>query len=155
MRTLVYSTRSYDQYFLEKLNSTHELVFTEKPLNESTSVLAKGYDHVDLVKAKSLGIKLARVSAYSPYAIAEQAVALLMALNRKIVLGQELMAKGDYRLDQLVGFDLKGKTVGIIGTGKIGSAFAKIMNGFGCNLLAYDININMELLGKKILNILL
>ena len=183
MKTLVYSTRAYDQSFLEKAALTkHELVFTEQALNKETAKLAKGfeaislftsdnaseevlavlsgggvkyialrtagYDHVDLVKAKSLGIKVARVSAYSPYAIAEQAVALLMALNRKIVLGQELMNKGDYRLDQLVGFDLKGKTVGIIGTGKIGSAFAKIMNGFGCNLLAYDIDINMELIGK-------
>lgn len=97
-----------------------------------------GHDQIDLKKARSLGIKVANVPEYSPYAIAEHAVALLMALNRKIVLGQKLMEMGDYRLDNLVGFDLHGKTVGIIGTGKIGSAFAKILHGFGSTLLGYD-----------------
>ncbi|WP_369764713.1 2-hydroxyacid dehydrogenase [Flavobacterium sp. WC2429] len=105
-----------------------------------------GHDHIDLKKARSLGIKVANVPEYSPFSIAEHAVALLMALNRKIVLGQKLMEMGDYRLDNLVGFDLHGKTVGIIGTGKIGSAFAKIMHGFGCTLLAYDPFINEELI---------
>jgi D-lactate dehydrogenase len=104
-----------------------------------------GYDNIDLKKARSLGIKVANVPAYSPYSVAEHAVALLMALNRKLILGQKLMQTGDYRLDHLVGFDLHGKTVGIIGTGKIGTAFAKIMNGFGCKLLAYDIVENKKL----------
>jgi D-lactate dehydrogenase len=105
-----------------------------------------GYDHVDLTKAKSLGIKVANVPTYSPYSIAEHAVALLMALNRKIVLGQQLMRQNDFRLDELVGFDLHDKTIGIVGTGKIGSVFAKIMHGFGCKLLAYDIDVNKELI---------
>ena len=105
-----------------------------------------GYDHVDLAKAKQLNIKVANVPAYSPYAIAEHAVALLMALNRKLILGQQLMQTGDYRLDQLIGFDLHGKKVGIVGTGKIGTAFAKIMHGFGCNLLGYDVEINNQLI---------
>lgn len=105
-----------------------------------------GYDHVDLAKAKLLGINVANVPAYSPYAIAEHTVALLMALNRKIVLGQQLMQINDFRLDQLVGFDLHGKTVGVVGTGKIGSAFAKIMHGFGCKLLGFDIEENKELI---------
>jgi D-lactate dehydrogenase len=105
-----------------------------------------GYDHVDLAKAKSLGIKVANVPAYSPYAIAEHTVALLMALNRKIVLGQQLIRQNDFRLDELVGFDLHGKTVGIVGTGKIGSVFAKIMFGFGSKLLAYDIEVNEALI---------
>jgi len=105
-----------------------------------------GYDHVDLAIAKSLGIKVANVPAYSPYSIAEHTVALLMALNRKIVLGQQLIRQNDFRLDKLVGFDLHGKTIGIVGTGKIGSAFAKIMYGFGCKLLAYDIEVNKELI---------
>ena len=105
-----------------------------------------GYDHVDLAKAKQLNIKVANVPAYSPYAIAEHAVALLMALNRKLILGQQLMQTGDYRLDQLKGFDLHGKKVGIVGTGKIGTAFAKIMHGFGCNLLGYDVEINNQLI---------
>lgn len=107
-----------------------------------------GYDHVDLARAKSLGIKVANVPEYSPYAIAELAVALLMALNRKLVLGQTLMQIGDYRLDHLVGFDLHGKTIGIVGTGKIGAAFAKIMHGFGCKILAFDMQENKELMNE-------
>lgn len=98
-----------------------------------------GFDHVDLDKAKQLNIKVANVPAYSPYAIAEHSVALLMALNRKILLSQELMKKNDFRLDHLIGFDLHKKTIGVVGTGKIGAAFVKIMHGFGCKILAYDI----------------
>ncbi|UFH35242.1 2-hydroxyacid dehydrogenase [Flavobacterium acetivorans] len=105
-----------------------------------------GYDNIDLKKARSLGIKVANIPDYSPYAVAEHAVALLMALNRKIILGQKLMQMGDYRLDNLIGFDLHGKTVGIVGTGKIGSAFAKIMHGFGCKLLACDPKENKKLI---------
>ena len=98
-----------------------------------------GSDHISLAKAKSLGFKVANVPAYSPYSVAEHAVALLLALNRKIVIGQQLMQHGNYELDSLVGFDIHHKTVGIIGMGKIGTAFAKIMKGFGCRLLAYDL----------------
>ena len=105
-----------------------------------------GYDHINLTKAKTLGIKVANVPTYSPYSIAEHTVALLMALNRKLLLGQQQMRQNDFRLDELVGFDLHGKTVGIVGTGKIGSVFAKIMHGFGCKLLAYDIEVNKELI---------
>jgi D-lactate dehydrogenase len=107
-----------------------------------------GYDYVDIAKAKSLGIKVANVPAYSPYAIAEHALTLLLALNRKLILSQYLMRIGDYRLDQLIGSDLHGKTIGIIGTGKIGAAFASIMNGFGCELLAYDVIQNEALQSK-------
>jgi D-lactate dehydrogenase len=105
-----------------------------------------GHDHVDLEQAKVLGIKVANVPTYSPYAIAEHAVALLLALNRKLKLGQHLMQQGDFRLDQLIGFDLHGKTIGIVGTGKIGAALARIMQGFGCKILAYDAVENSELL---------
>lgn len=97
-----------------------------------------GYDHVDLDKAREMGIRVANVPAYSPYAVAEHAVALLLALNRKIVLSQQLIRTHDFRLDQLIGFDLKGKTVGIVGFGKIGQTFARIMKGFGCKLIVYD-----------------
>jgi D-lactate dehydrogenase len=109
------------------------------------SLRSVGYDHVDLVKAKQLNIKVANVPAYSPYAIAEHSVALLMALNRKIILSQNLMKQNDFRLDKLVGFDLHNKTIGVIGTGKIGAAFVRIMNGFGCKILAFDIEQNHEL----------
>jgi D-lactate dehydrogenase len=104
-----------------------------------------GFDHVDLKKASKLGMKIANVPAYSPFAIAEFAVALIQALNRKIILSQQLMAQHDFRLDQLVGLDLHGKTVGIVGTGTIGSIFAKIMQGFGCQLIGYDIVKNRKL----------
>ena len=102
------------------------------------SLRSVGYDHVNLETAKALGIKVANVPEYSPYAIAEHAVAMLLMLNRKLYEAQLLIQMQDYRLDALVGFDLHGKTVGVVGTGKIGFAFAKIMNGFGCKLLAFD-----------------
>lgn len=97
-----------------------------------------GYDHVDLMQAKKLAIHVANVPEYSPYAIAEHAVALLLALNRKILTSQSQMQQKDFRLDNLVGFDIHGKTIGIIGTGTIGMTFAKIMTGFGANLVGYD-----------------
>jgi len=105
-----------------------------------------GYDNVDLAKAIQVGIKVANVPAYSPYAIAEHSVALLMALNRNLILGNELMKLNDFRLDKLIGFDLHKKTVGVIGTGKIGAAFVKIMHGFGCKILANDIESDNELI---------
>ncbi len=105
-----------------------------------------GHDNVDLYTAKELGIKVANVPAYSPYSIAEHSVALLLILNRKIIQGQALMQQNNFCLDGLIGFDLNGKTVGIVGTGKIGAAFARIMNGFGCKLLGYDIVQNRELI---------
>ncbi|MFV5689394.1 NAD(P)-dependent oxidoreductase [Flavobacterium sp. ZT3R25] len=107
-----------------------------------------GSDNVNLARAKSLAIKVANVPTYSPYSVAELAVSLLLALNRKLVLGQTLMQIGDYRLDHLVGFDLHGKTIGIIGTGEIGAAFARIMHGFGCSLLAFDRQENKELMDE-------
>lgn len=103
-----------------------------------------GFDHVDLQAAKLLGIKVANVPAYSPYSVAEHAVTLLMAFNRKIIQGQALLHQQDFRLDTLVGFDIHGKTVGVIGTGKIGMAFAQIMKGFGAKVIAYDPVQNME-----------
>lgn len=97
-----------------------------------------GHDHVDLKKAKELNISVANVPEYSPYSIAEHAVTLLMAINRKIIESQILMQLHDFRLDTLIGFDVHGKTVGIVGTGKIGMVFAKIMRGFGAIVLATD-----------------
>ena len=97
-----------------------------------------GYDHVDLKKTTELGIKVANVPNYSPFSIAEHSVLLVLSLVRKLSKGQALMKKNDFRLDELIGFDLNGKTIGIIGTGAIGSAFARIMHGFGCRLIACD-----------------
>lgn len=97
-----------------------------------------GFNNVDLTAAKSLGLTVARVPAYSPHAVAEHAVALIMALNRKTHRAYNRVREGNFALQGLCGFDLFGKTVGVVGTGKIGLAFAHIMNGFGCKLLAYD-----------------
>lgn len=97
-----------------------------------------GYDHIDLHRAAQLGIRVARVPEYSPYAIAEHAVAMLMMMNRKLFDAQLLMKLQDFRLDTLTGFDIHGKTVGVIGTGKIGMAFARIMLGFGTVVVASD-----------------
>jgi len=104
-----------------------------------------GFDHVDIKKACELNIKVANVPRYSPYSVAEHSVMLLLTLIRKLSIGQALMEKNDFRLDQLIGFDLKGKTIGIIGTGAIGEVMAKIMHGFGCNILGYDVKENQAL----------
>ena len=97
-----------------------------------------GFDHVDLNEAKILGVHVANVPEYSPYAIAEHAVAMMMVMNRKILEGRMLMQLQDFRVDTLTGSDIHGKTIGIVGTGKIGMAFASIMSGFGTTLLAFD-----------------
>lgn len=104
-----------------------------------------GFNHIDLAKAKELGIRVANVPAYSPYAVAEHTVALMLALNRKLTKAHNRIRESNFSLTGLVGFDMNGKTAGIIGTGKIGSVVAKILNGFGCRLLGYDILPNMTL----------
>ena len=97
-----------------------------------------GYNHVDLIAAARLGLTVTRVPEYSPHAVAEHAVALVMTLNRKIHRAHARVRELNFSLDGLVGFDLYGKTVGIIGTGRIGRAAARIFNGFGCRILAFD-----------------
>ncbi|AZC25090.1 2-hydroxyacid dehydrogenase [Pseudomonas sessilinigenes] len=97
-----------------------------------------GYNHVDLPAAKRLGLDVVRVPAYSPHAVAEHAVALILALNRRLHRAYNRTREGDFTLHGLTGFDLVGKTVGVVGTGQIGATFARIMAGFGCQLLAYD-----------------
>jgi D-lactate dehydrogenase len=97
-----------------------------------------GYNHVDLAAARELGLTVTRVPDYSPYAVAEHAVALLLTLNRKVHRAYNRVRESNFSLEGLVGFDLHGKTVGVVGTGKIGAVFAKIMTGFGCRLLAFD-----------------
>lgn len=98
-----------------------------------------GFNHVDLNAAKEANITVVRVPDYSPYAVAEHAVALILTLNRRIHHAYIRVKENNFALNHLLGFDLHGKTVGVIGTGKIGKIFAKIMKGFGCNILAYDV----------------
>lgn len=98
-----------------------------------------GFNNVDLKAAAELGFTLVRVPAYSPYAVAEHAVALILTLNRKIHRAYNRVREGNFALDGLLGFDLNGCTVGIVGTGKIGSITAGIIKGFGCEILGYDL----------------
>lgn len=97
-----------------------------------------GFNNVDLECAERLNLIVARVPEYSPHAVAEHAVALILALNRNIHRAFNRVREHDYSLNGLLGFDLYQKTVGVVGTGKIGATFAQIMTGFGCRVLAYD-----------------
>jgi D-lactate dehydrogenase len=104
-----------------------------------------GFNHVDLASAQTLGLRVARVPEYSPHAVAEHAVALILSLNRKIHRAYNRVREGNFSLNGLVGFDLNKKTVGVIGTGRIGSVMAKILSGFGCQVIAHDIVQNPQL----------
>jgi D-lactate dehydrogenase len=97
-----------------------------------------GFNHVDVAAAARLGIAVARVPAYSPHAVAEHAVALMLALNRKLHRAYNRVREQDFSLDGLVGFDMNGKTAGIVGTGQIGEVACRILLGFGCTVLAHD-----------------
>ena len=179
MKILFYSTKNFEQPYLEIGRDRHEVIFIKESLSLQTAdkakgfdvisifagddassnvlealyknevraiaVRAAGYDNVDLVKANNLGLKVANVPDYSPFAIAEHAVALILALDRKIITADRQVHIQNFTTGNLVGFDLHGKTIGIIGVGNIGSVFAKIMHGFGCHLLGHDIRENKEL----------
>lgn len=174
MKVAVFSTKPYDQRFLEVANQahSHELAFFEDRLNERTAPLAQGcnavcafvnddlnartleilsglgvrmvalrcagFNQVDLKAAAALGINVRRVPAYSPYAVAEFAIGLILSLNRKFYRAFNRVREGNFGIDGLLGFDLHGKTVGFIGTGKIGFLTAKPLGAMGCQLLAFD-----------------
>lgn len=104
-----------------------------------------GYNNVDLVAADRLGITIVRVPAYSPHAVAEYAVGLLLSLNRKIHRAYSRVREQNFSLEGMIGFDLVGKTVGVIGTGRIGTIFSTIIKSFGCRVLAYDLKPNVDL----------
>ena len=104
-----------------------------------------GYNHIDLDAAKELGLGVARVPAYAPEGVAEHAVALMLALNRRIHRAYNRVREHNFSLEGLMGFQMHGRSVGIVGTGKIGAAAARILHGFGCELLGYDVKKNEEL----------
>ena len=168
MKTTVFSTHKFEEPYLVKANNDkHQLKLLESRLTKETAILATGseavslftgddasahiveklsaigvkyialrsagFNHVDLEKVAEMNMKVARVPAYSPYAIAEHTLALILALNRKRVREQ------NFSLNGLTGFDLNGKTVGVIGTGKIGAVLVKILHGLGCKILAQDV----------------
>ena len=101
-----------------------------------------GFNNVDLKAAERLGISVVRVPAYSPYAVAEHTVALILTLNRQIHRAYHRIRDGNFALDGLLGFDLRGRTVGVVGTGQIGLEVVRIMRGFGCRVLCYDLHTN-------------
>ena len=109
-----------------------------------------GYNNVNLDAAKKYGLTIVRVPAYSPHAVAEHAVALILTLNRKTHKAYNRVREGNFSLERLTGFDLFGKTVGVVGTGKIGETFCGIMKGFGCKVLAYDIFENKALITEGV-----
>lgn len=116
---------------------------------QAIALRCTGFNHVDLKAAARLGIRVARVTFYSPYSVAEFAVGLVQTLNRKFHKAHNRVRESNFNLEGLVGFDLHGRTVGVVGTGKIGMVFAQIMRGFGCQLLGYDLypNPQFEALG--------
>ena len=132
-------------------------VFVNDKVNaEVISVLAKksvriialrcaGFNNVDLDAARSNGIRVCRVPEYSPEAIAEHTVAMILTLNRKTHKAYNRVREQNFSLNGLLGFNLHGKTIGVIGTGKIGKAFCRIMLGFGCKVVAYDLFPNKDL----------
>ncbi|MDI6524515.1 2-hydroxyacid dehydrogenase [Pseudomonas otitidis] len=172
MRTILFSTQTYDRDSFLACSSDLDLHFQPARLTLDTAALARGhavvcafinddlsapvleclaeggtqlialrsagYNHVDLHAAQQLGLTVVRVPAYSPHAVAEHAVALVLALNRRLHRAYNRTREGDFSLHGLTGFDLVGKRVGVVGTGQIGEVFARIMAGFGCALLAYD-----------------
>lgn len=174
MKIAVYSTKHYDQKYLEQVNQQYgfELVFFDFLLSESTAKTAvdcdavcifvnddgsrpvleelaglgvryialrcAGFNNVDLDAAAELGLQVVRVPAYSPEAVAEHAVGLMMTLNRRIHRAYQRTRDANFSLDGLTGFNMHNKTAGIIGTGKIGIATLRIFKGFGMRLLAFD-----------------
>lgn len=115
--------------------------------NQGTRLIAlrsAGFNNVDLEVADDLKLTITRVPAYSPHAVAEHAVGLILMLNRKLYRAYNRVRDDNFSLDGLLGFDLYGSTVGIVGTGKIGQCFAQIMRGFGCKLIAYDVQENPD-----------
>jgi D-lactate dehydrogenase len=109
-----------------------------------------GFNNVDLKAAQAQNIAVVRVPAYSPHAVAEHAIALIMTLNRKTHKAYNRIREGNFSLERLTGFDIFGKTVGVIGTGKIGEAFATIIKGFGCRVLAHDLYPSADLMASGV-----
>jgi D-lactate dehydrogenase len=131
-----------DREVLEKLHSGG---------TEFVPLRCAGFNNVDLEAAKELGVKIVRVPAYSPHAVAEHTLGLLLALNRRLYRAYNRVREGNFSLQGLVGFDIYGLTVGIIGTGKIGENVVRLFNGFGCKVLCYDVhqNPNVTAMGAK------
>lgn len=137
--------------FVNDILSKKTLETLQKKGIKLIALRCAGFNNVDLVTAKELNLTVVRVPAYSPHAVAEHTIALLLGINRKLHRAYYRVREGNFALDGLIGFDIFGLTAGIIGTGKIGEIVASILKGFGCNLLAFDIykNPSCEKIGVK------
>ena len=146
LQTVAY-TSDYKGVCLFVNDKVNKEVMEQLAQNEIALIALRcaGFNNVDLEAARQFGIKVVRVPAYSPYAVAEHAVALIMTLNRKTHRAFNRVRERNFSLNGLIGFDLWGKTVGVIGTGKIGRIFCRIMQGFGCEVIAYDLYPHEEL----------
>ncbi len=135
------------------VNDTADAAALEALAGQGVKLLAlrsAGFNNVDLAAAKRLGIRVGRVPAYSPESVAEHTVAMILSLNRNIHRAHARVREGNFTLDGLLGFDLRGRTVAVIGTGRIGAAFARLMRCFGCRVLAHDPNPDPELRGMGV-----
>ncbi|MDN0200031.1 2-hydroxyacid dehydrogenase [Streptomyces sp. S.PNR 29] len=132
---------------LSSVNDTLDAQVLRALADGGTRMIAQrstGYNNIDLSVAEKLGLTVARVSYYSPYSVAEFAWALALAVNRRLVRAAHRTREFDFRLDGLMGRDFRGRTAGVVGTGKIGAAFARIAHGFGMRLLGWDIAENPD-----------
>ncbi|MDX3458895.1 2-hydroxyacid dehydrogenase [Streptomyces sp. ME02-8801-2C] len=132
---------------LSSVNDTLDAEVLRSLADGGTKLIAQratGHNNIDLAAAEELGLTVARVSYYSPYSVAEFAWTLALAVNRRIVRAAHRTREFDFRLDGLMGRDLRGRTAGVVGTGKIGAAFTRIAHGFGMRLLGWDIAENPD-----------
>ncbi|MFF4398919.1 2-hydroxyacid dehydrogenase [Streptomyces sp. NPDC001480] len=142
-------TAAGHEVVLSSVNDTLDAEVLRSLAKGGTRLIAQrstGYNNIDLTTARELGLTVARVSYYSPYSVAEFAWTLALAVNRRLVRAAHRTREFDFRLDGLMGRDLRGRTAGVIGTGKIGAAFARIAHGFGMRLLGWDVAENPDCL---------
>ena len=130
--------------FVNDVLNEEVLTCLHKGGTRTIALRCAGFNNVDLAAAHQLGMKVVRVPAYSPHAVAEHTAGLILTLNRKIHRAYARVREGNFALEGLLGFDLYGHTVGIVGTGQIGAIVARIMAGFGCKLIGFDTRINPE-----------
>jgi D-lactate dehydrogenase len=123
-----------------------EIVLDELSDGETHYVALRcaGFNQVDLEAASNVGIRVARVPAYSPHAVAEHTIGMMLALNRKFHKAFNRVREGNFALDGLLGFDMHGRSAGVIGTGKIGALVAQQLACFGCRVLLYDVHVNPQ-----------
>jgi len=137
--------------FVNDQLDAHVLVTLAKQSVRLIAMRCAGFNNVDLRIADEMGLTVTRVPAYSPHAVAEHTVGLMLALNRRLHKAYNRVREGNFALDGLLGFEFCERTVGVVGTGRIGTIVAKIMAAFGCPVVAYDVSRNPEVqaLGVK------